>query len=96
MSDAQSRYEAAYHAMQAGVAMEMNYPDRQAATEPKHLRVGINTAMCDHAALVKLLIDRGLFTEEQYIAACADMMEAEKARYEQRLSERLGTTVTLA
>ena len=55
-------YEAAAHAMQTGVAFLMERGDK--ATEPKHLRVGINSAMVEHAALVRLLISKGVITDE--------------------------------
>jgi hypothetical protein len=77
------RYRAAAHAMQTGVAIEM---ERGATdTQPKHLRVGVNVAMCDHAGLVMLLIEKGVITSEEYAAAVADSMEEEVARYEKRL-----------
>jgi hypothetical protein len=76
---------AAAHAMQTGVAMEMGFDP--APTEPKHLRVGINAAMADHAGLVTLLIAKGVFTKEEYAAAIATSMENEAARYERHLSE---------
>ena len=87
------RYAAAAHAMQSGVAMEMDY--RSQPTELKHLRVGVNAAMVDHCGLVKLLIAKGVITEAEYLEAIADAMEAEKARYELRISELLGRKVTL-
>lgn len=88
------RYAAAAHAMQSGVAMEMNFDGKP--TEPKHLRVGVNAAMADHGSLARLLIAKGLISEAEYIAALAEGMEREKAAYEQRLSEHYGRPVTLA
>lgn len=93
MSDT-DRYLAALHAMQSGVAMEMNI--RSTPTEPKHLRTGLNVAMCDHGALAKLLMDKGVITEGEYLRSIADAMEAEQGRYEQTLSELLGKPVSLA
>lgn len=93
MTDEHERYEAAAHAMQSGVAMEMNY--RSQPTEPKHLRVGINAAMSDMGGLVTLLIEKGVITSEEYIRAVADSMEREKLRYELALSAMTGTKVTL-
>lgn len=87
------RYTNALHAMQSGVAMEMNYD--QGPTEPKHLRVGVNAAMVDHSALCSLLIDKGLITLDEILAANAKGMEAEVKRYEAHLTERLGTNITL-
>ncbi len=89
------RYHAAAHAMQSGVAQEMEMPGRQTATEPKHLRVGINSAMVDHAGLVGLLVDKGVITTEEYVRCIADAMEAEKLRYEESLSSALGIKITL-
>lgn len=95
LEELRRRYFAAAHAMQAGVAMEMNDPERQSATEPKHLRVGLNCAMSDHGALVRLLLAKGLITDLEYREALVEGMEREKASYEQRLSEKLGSKVTL-
>lgn len=79
--------------MQSGVATEMHI--RPQPTEPKHLRTGINAAMVDHGGLVKLLVDKGIITNEEYVKAIADMMEQEKTNYEERLSRLLGKKVTL-
>ena len=87
------RYEAALHAMQSGVAMEMNH--KRQPTEPKHLRVGINAAMADHCGLVQLLLSKGLITEAEYLEAITKSMEAEKERYEKRLTDATGTKITL-
>lgn len=91
--DDQARYLAASHAMQSGVAAEQGAGSPDGT--PKHLRIGVNSAQVSVAALARLLIDRGLFTEAEYVAAQADEMEAEVARYEQRISEATGATVTL-
>lgn len=85
--DAQ-RQMAAAHAMQSGVALEMNW--NPAPTDPKHLRVGVNTALCDHAGLVRLLIEKGIITEAEYMKAIADEMEREVGRFEQRAKAHFG------
>ena len=82
------------HAMQSGVAIEMSI--RAQPTEPKHLRVGINTAMSDHGALVKLLVEKGVVTQLEYFTAMRDMMREEVRRYEAELSAHLGRPVKLA
>lgn len=84
------RYEAALHAMQSGVAFEMSCPDRSSATEPKYLRVGVNSALGAHSALTRLLIEKGLFTQEEYFKVLADAMEDEAAQYQERANERFG------
>lgn len=86
-------YREALHAMQSGVALEMRHLTKD--TEPKHLRVGINSAFCDHAVLVKLLMDKGIITEMEYAAAITQEMNEEVARYEERLSVMLNTKITL-
>jgi hypothetical protein len=88
------RWQAAAHAVQSGVMMEQTI--RADPTSPKHLRTGINCAMADHAGLAKLLISKGLFTEEEYFEAIAGAMEDEKRRYEELLSEYYGRKITLA
>mgnify|MGYP001109260242 CR=1 FL=1 len=75
-------YEAAMHGMQSAVAFEMNLPGRRSATEPKHLRVGVNSAMIDSATLARLLIAKGLFTAEEYAEALRLEANNELARYE--------------
>lgn len=94
IAEKQSEYMALCHAMQSGVAMEMNI--RTQPTEPKHLRVGINTSMSDHGALVKLLVDKGLITNLEYFASMCTLMRHEVALYEERLSQHYGRKVTLA
>lgn len=84
--DDKERYTNAVHAMQSGVATLMNFDANE--TSPKHLRVGVNSALCDSSALAKLLISKGLITEEEYLKAEADMMEEEVKRYEQSLASR--------
>jgi hypothetical protein len=91
--DAYQRYAAAAHAMQSGVAAKMERDPSE--TKPKHLRVGVNSAMVENSALVRLLISKGILTEEEWAQALADGMEDEVRLYEQWLSEKLGTTITL-
>lgn len=87
------RYYALQHAMQTGVAYESNI--RSGPTDPKHLRVGINTAMVEGAAVVKLLIRKGVITEEEYWLAVCGQMQEEVEDYERRLSESTNSTVRL-
>lgn len=81
------RYAAAAHAMQSGVLAEQTLGSQDGS--PKHLRVGINSAMVNNAAVAHLLIERGIFTLDEYEAAIADHMEAEQRRYEQILGVKL-------
>lgn len=90
------RHHEAAHAMQSGVSWEIEVGLDYAAATPKQLRTGINAAMSDQCGLVTLLIAKGVFTKEEYVAALANSMEDEKKRYEEKLSERLGKKITLA
>lgn len=92
MTDSE-RYEAALHAMQTGVKVELAAGSTSGT--PKHLRVGVNSALCDNTALVKLLVAKGLLTMEEFLKALADEMELEVGRYEEIIRERTGKVVKL-
>lgn len=73
--------------------MKMNYDG--ADTTRKSLRVGINSTLIDTSAVAGLLMDKGIFNEEEYLSALVDAAEAEKARYEHEIERLTGTAVTL-
>lgn len=87
------RWARAAHAMQTGVMHDQSTGSQDGS--PKHLRTGINTALSDHASLVRLLIEKGVITELEYYKAIAEGMEAERERYERLISEKFGSKVTL-
>ena len=87
------KYEDAVHAMQSGVAMMKNCNSNE--TDPKHLRVGINSAMCDSASLARLLIKKGVISEDEYIQSITEEMNNEVKRYEDRLSKMWNTKIEL-
>lgn len=101
-SDQMFRQEEAQllHAIQSGVAQEADLDHREGRKEgsssPKHLRVGINSVFCSHAALAKLLIDKGIITDEEYQQSILGFLRLEKEAYETRLSARLGAEIKLA
>ena len=86
------RYMRAMHAIQSGVAMRMKMGN---CAEPKHLRVGIDSAMVNDCALVRLLIDKGIITNDEYLTALVTSAEEEVKRAEVELSQALGLPVTL-
>lgn len=99
VEESTARYQRAIHAMQSGVKAEQDLvppTHEQSASSPKHLRVGVNAAMSSNGALAKLLIDKGILTEEELMSAVADSMEGEQETYEKRLSEAYGATIKLA
>lgn len=87
------KYQKLCHAMQSGVAYKMTRSPKE--TEPKHLRTGINAAMSDHAALVSLLMEKGIITEDEYWDALIESMEREVEMYRAELEEIFGVKVTL-
>lgn len=94
MSDDRARYLAACHAMQTGVQLEITRKgEAGAGANHKHLRVGVNVALCDHAALAALLVNKGVITREEYTEAIAETMEAEVERYKTALG--LAPNITL-
>lgn len=84
LEDDNRRYHEAAHAMQTAVKIDQERGSQDGS--PKHLRVGINSAMVNHDAIATLLIDKGIITEEEYVAALAAAMEREVARYRERIN----------
>ena len=93
MSELYRKYRDNSHAIQTGVAYE--HANGSNDGSPKHLRVGINMRAVDHAALIKLLIAKGILTEEEYAVALVDESSQEVRRYEERLTEHYKTPITL-
>lgn len=91
--EAVERYNAATHAMQSGVAMEMNYDSSNMT--PKHLRVGVNSSLVDSAALAELLIYKKIITPQEYLNAIMLGMEREVGMYRDRLKQRFGVDIQL-
>ena len=87
------KYLAAMHAMQAGVAMMMETDSKQ--TDPKHMRVGINSALISNTAVVDLLVEKGVITQVEFFQSLLKHAEMERDSYQQQISEKLGTKVTL-
>lgn len=82
-------YSQLLHAMQTGVAHIIE-SGTSTETEPKHLRVGVNSAMVEAAALVHLLVDKGLITLEEWEVALTAMMKREVETYSARVNQAYG------
>lgn len=93
-AEAFEKYQQMCHAMQSGVAAEIAQGMAEDTT-PKNLRTGVNSAMVDASALAKLLIEKGVISEQEYANALCDGMVEEVKLYERRLSDDLGRDVTL-
>lgn len=83
------RYVRAAHRVQTAIAFN---PDRP-RDQYKDLRTGIDMSKADAAGLATLLIAKGVFTLEEYIAAVADSAEREADQKEDELSVRHGINV---
>jgi hypothetical protein len=79
--------------MQTGVGFTMD--KKPQPTQPKFLRVGVNTALCDTGSLLKLLIDKGVITTDEIDKAMADGMADEVDRYRKELSTLYDSEITL-
>jgi glutamine synthetase len=99
-----NRYADLCHAVQTGIAWKLKLENPEVKNinedpnlrEHKHLRVGIDTSKSDQGALAALLIEKGIFTEDEYIDALITFMEREVKSYEEYLSERLKAEIALA
>jgi len=78
-------YTDALHGIQTGIALEIERGSMCA--NPKHLRVGLNASKSDQAGLVRLLIAKGIFTEEEYIEAVTDEINLELEREEKTVND---------
>lgn len=83
MRDLGLTYEQAMHGVQAGIAYAIG--EGQTLAEPKHLRVGVDSSLSVHYGLCKLLIDKGVFTENEYMEAMRLAANEEVARWEDRI-----------
>ena len=86
------RHRELSHAMQSGVEFSKDKRDQ----DPKHLRVGINVALSDQGSLARLLIHKGVITEEELLQAIVDGMEREVEGYRDRIHSETGTKPYLA
>lgn len=94
MGDALSnRYLAALHAIQSGIAYMIN--SNPSIVDPKHLRVGIDSALVNDAATARLLIAKGVFTSEEYYEELVLEAEREVKRSEAEISKLLGADIKL-
>ncbi len=93
VEQAHQRYMHHLHRMQTGISYLQQFDPSSGS--PKHLRVGINSGKVEHGALVKLLVEKGIITDAEYMTAMADAVQEEADRYEQELSEKYGANIKL-
>jgi len=80
------RYVKAAHVVQAAIGFNPN----KTALEPKHMRTGIDMSKADMEGLVTLLIEKGVFTSEEYVAALEASAEREAERHKLVLAGEMG------
>jgi hypothetical protein len=88
------RYRTLLHAMQTGVKFDQENGSTDGT--PKHLRVGVNSAMVSDAALVKLLVEKGVFTNQEFADKLVEAAQAEVDRYTAKLAKLYGVNVHLS
>ncbi len=85
MKDFIQAYAALAHAIQTVIAYELGLGgEKLAGATPKHLRVGIDLERIDQGSLVKLLIAKGVFTEDEVHEAILNGLRAELDTYERK------------
>lgn len=77
-----SAYRAAAHRIQTAIAYLMQNDPNHVATQPKHMRVGIDLTKSDMGGLVQLLIAKGVFTQTEYVEAITEAAKSEADSYE--------------
>lgn len=92
--DILARYHAHGHAIQTGIKVLMETGNARQC-ETKHMRTGIDLSKVDHAALVELLVEKGLFTRTEYFRKLEMMAARERERYQDEVQRVLGPKFTL-
>ena len=87
------RYHALAHGVQTAIAFAMANDPTYRATEPKHMRVGVDMGFVQNGALLELLIGTGVITRAQWFRALADATEREVEMREREQMERTGLPV---
>jgi len=97
MRDLGLSYEEASHGVQSAVRYEMtklgfpdDAPDRVVIAMLKHMRVGVDLRAADAGGLARLLIDKGIFTADEYIEHMRLAANEELARYQDHCRKLYG------
>lgn len=83
-------YAQAAHGLQSAIAYDPDNRDLEA----KHMRVGIDMQKADLFGFAQLLMDKGVFTLEEYIEYMRLAANTELATREEELSEKFGTNIS--
>jgi hypothetical protein len=82
-----AEYKRLAHAMQSGVALMLERCDE---ASPKHLRVGVNSALVDSGTIAELLVERGIFTRKEFLRKLVETMRREVEDYQERIKNAFG------
>ncbi len=84
-----ARYESLAHRVQSAIALlegrREAFGERYAEAEPKHLRVGVNSALVSTSALARLMFRKGLMTAVEYYDTLIEAWEQEVDSYRERI-----------
>lgn len=79
------------HRVQSAIAFLMsnaeNSRQRYPECEPKHLRVGVNSAMIEASAMGRLLMSKGIITSKEYYDSLILLWQEELRSYQDRLHQ---------
>ena len=96
LEEERGRYLRAADAVQSGVSLALSLAtELDADSIQRSLRFGVNSAMVEVTAVARLLMEKGIITEVEYMTALADAMEGEAHRQEVFLSRRFGRRIRL-
>jgi hypothetical protein len=77
--------QALMHRVQSGIAFfegrKEAFGEHHEATEPKHPRVGVNSALIECSAMASLLFRKGIITSEEYFETLIEFWEFEVNHY---------------
>lgn len=90
MGTYRNAYEMFAHRVQTAIALLQEKIPYWKSLEPKHLRVGIDMRAADAEGLALLLIDKGIFTREEYEQYMVESAEREALRYEAEVNKTYG------
>lgn len=94
-----AQIESLQHRVQSGIAtLEASaFINRRRfqELEPKHLRVGVNSALINASALATLLIRKGVITAEEYFDTLIEFWEYEVTSYQNMLTNHVGPGVVI-
>lgn len=87
------------HMVQSGIAALQGHHQlhggRFPQCEPKHLRVGVNSAMVEASAMARILFAKGICTPREFFDQLIAVWNEEVDSYERLLREQIGPNVSL-